>query len=225
MKNRKEHYIPTREFVRKFPKKIEDLTIRYNLSKSPKISYRTLRYYITKKLMPKSSTFDKKSHYEDSLDMYKRLFIIWYLMHFKRVPFEDVKKIINSPRIKKESEAILLLLNTRNFLNEIVKIGDVNKVLRKIGDEESDSPIWVEREDIFYVMKYLVRKDIEDFNKLMFDFDEYSTLSADDKHDLIRRIEFYKEFTKTIKTAMNRLRKLRTKYPELKTKLAMLGNI
>ncbi len=223
MKNDKEHYIPTPEFVRRFPQKIKDLSKRYNLPKPPKISYRTFRYYVTNKLMPKSIILDKKAHYDNSLDMYKRLFIIWYLTHFRMTPFKDVKAIVNAPNTKREFEAILQTLSEKDFLNEIFRLGNIRQILLNIGD--NDSPVWIRREDMLYTMTNLINKDIDDFREWMLKFNEYSTINKLDKQELIDRVKLYKRLRKEISIALNKLKKLRNRHPELKSKLAKLGNI
>lgn len=113
--------IPTQEFVKNFPQKIKHLANYYSLPDSPKISYRTFRYYMTKKLMPKAPIIGKKSHYYDAPELYARLFMVWYLTHFGKATVEQIRDILNSVKSKKLLECIQLFLNDEGFMDGVLE--------------------------------------------------------------------------------------------------------
>ena len=209
MKNKKQHYIPTEEFIKKFPKKIEDLMIYYNLSKPPKISQRRFRDYYRKNFMPKPRLIGRKSYYSDSLGMYRWLFMIWYLIHYRRTSAEEILKILDYFRKKGISEAILLLLDKDELLYEVLTTGDLKTTL--IETLKEDYSVWKEIEYVHKVMKYILNRDLTSFRENLELFIENPKLLKEEKNYVQNRFKDYKEIAEDIEKALEEVRQLKLK--------------
>jgi DNA-binding transcriptional MerR regulator len=104
-------------FLKKFPTKVKDLSRYYAFNIKPSISDRTLRYYVTKGLMPSPMLLGKKAYYKDNDNMHRRLFCVWYLIHFKRATIKAIKKIMHAKWLGDNFEAFLLLLDDKMFID------------------------------------------------------------------------------------------------------------
>jgi len=122
--------IKTEEFINKFPSQVKRIKLNdYYSTLLPKISYRTFRYYVTNQLMPRPVIANKKSEYKDTSEMYKRLYLVWYLIHFRRQSIQEIKQIVESYHSELELDFILYFLDRKNFLKNLSSSGDVKKAI------------------------------------------------------------------------------------------------
>ncbi len=210
LKSEKERYISTAEFVNKFPEKIRDLTAYYALPESPKISGRLFRLYIAKGLMPKPCSCNRKAYYSNSLGMYRMLFVVWYLRHFRRT---SDKEILTFFKKKGELKQIALLLDQDKFLHKILKAGNLATALRYseyLYEEEIDYayPIWVGIEYVHKIIKRFLKRDIE---RLRGNIKDTFTPPLDENEKIYvrNRIKWYKKIVGEINKAFYEAKRLR----------------
>jgi hypothetical protein len=217
MENKTKEYIKTEEFVKRFPKQIHKLAILVGYH--PKISYRTFRYYITKGLMPRPYILDKKSHYPDKPELYKKLFIVWYLIHFKRTGdwfkrpnYEDIEKILQSYKTDEELEYLTILIQDNDLLENITYTESVKETIKSLRKKEIKPSF--KRNFLFNALLYLLRDNLNnekiENNDVINDLKDCNSLNITQHNDirtkkqvcikLITEIERFKnELVKSLK--------------------------
>jgi hypothetical protein len=106
--------IPTQEFVHKFPSKAK--SIGEDLETGLSLTYRTFRYYITNGYMPKPIIINKKSFYNDTTEMYLRLFIIRYLTNVSRKKPSVIVSILKAVHNETELKYLHTFIGNEEFL-------------------------------------------------------------------------------------------------------------
>jgi len=183
--------IPTQKFVKNFPMRVKELANRYAISSIPKISYRTFRYYITNKLMPKPKIINNKSYYNSSFDVYERLFLIWYLIHFSRATIGQIRSLFDYLQTQERLDCIKLFLDDIRFMEKVFdriykKQSLMNKDLIYLHQEYTTYGLEEGREAVFKILEYLIKIDTRELKDIF-------KKVLKEKRSIIKSRNYYKE--------------------------------
>lgn len=197
MNKKSQDLIKTEEFIKKFPKKAKELNSEYILSFSPKISYRTLRYYFTNNLMPKPRNQNNKSYYLDTDYMYKRLYFILYLIHYSRLGFENTKRLLSIINREYELDLLYVLLGNKKMLLQISSVKNIKEIVRKFSAFLNED---------LEVMQCLIKICLKESEKLI---GIYLPLSKHEKqmklYKVQERIDYFKQLQEEIPKILDNL--------------------
>ncbi|MFA5223617.1 MAG: hypothetical protein WC431_00400 [Candidatus Omnitrophota bacterium] len=207
----KANLIRTEKFVKNFPRQAQEFMEYYGFLTKPNITYRTFRYYVTKKLLPKPIIINNKSFYENTSTMYKKLFLVWYLVHFRRKSSDDIQKIMNSIHSQEELKCIIMFLNNDDFLDEVIQ----NRSIKNTTDNicKNSSFIKIGNNLLFKILRYSLEKDIEDCKYFIKrNVEGWKRIEWSQVNELKKRMRFYTKIKDQLEKAIKKIKKISALY-------------
>jgi len=128
---KKVNLIPTTKFVKAFPLRVTSLVDLYCYDTKPIVKHRLFRYYVTKGFMPKPIIINKKANYRDTQEMYDRLFLVWFLIHYRRKSISEISNLMYFLVSKEHLLIVITNLFSDAFIDDLISSRDINGLFAK----------------------------------------------------------------------------------------------